>query len=85
MNVNLHIERLVLLGMPLAPGGGAQARAAVAAELARLLASGGLSDALRPGGALGRVRTSRLVGASDGTPAQLGEWTAGAIYGVIGS
>jgi hypothetical protein len=84
MNINLHIERLVLDGISLAPGGRPLLQAAVEAELIRLLASSGLSDALRSGGALYNVRTAGIQLASDGSPAQLGEQIAGAVYGGIG-
>ncbi len=84
MNVNLHIERLVLDGVPLAPGGRPLLQAAVEAELTRLLASGGLSDALQSGGALYNVRTAGIQLANDQSPAGLGEQIAGAVYGGIG-
>jgi hypothetical protein len=84
MNINLHIERLVLDGVPLAPGGRVLLQAAVEAELTRLLASGGLSDALQSGGALYNVKTTGIQLGSDGSPARLGEQIAGAVYGGIG-
>jgi hypothetical protein len=84
MNINLHIERLVMDGVPLAPGGCVLLQAAVEAELTRLLASGGLSDALQLGGAIYNLRTAGIQLGSDGSPAGLGEQIAGAVYGGIG-
>jgi hypothetical protein len=84
MNINLHIERLVLDGVPLAHGGRPLLQAAVEAELTRLLASGDLSDALQSGGALYNVRTGGIQLANGGSPAQLGEQIARAVYGEIG-
>lgn len=84
MNISLHIERLVLDGIPLGPGQGPLLQAAVEAELTRLLANGGLSDALQSGGALYNVRTAGIQLADGGSPAQLGEQIAGAVYGGIG-
>jgi hypothetical protein len=84
MNINLHIERLVLDGIPLGPGQGPLLQAAVEAELTRLLANRGLSDALQSGGALYNVRTTGIQLANDGNPARLGEQIAGAVYEGIG-
>jgi hypothetical protein len=84
MNINLHIERLVLDGIPLGPGQRPLLQAAMEAELTRLLASGGLSDALQSGGTLFSVRTAGIQLTNNGNPAQLGEQIAGAVYGGIG-
>ena len=85
MNINLHIDRLVLDGISLSPGDRPLLQAAVEGELTRLLASGdGLSDALQSGGALYNVRTTGIQLANDGNPARLGAQIAGAVYGGIG-
>jgi len=83
MNINLHIERLVLDGISLSPIEHPLLHAAVEAELTRLLASGSLSDALKSGGALYRVRAADIQLANEGNPARLGEQIAGAVYGGI--
>lgn len=84
MNINLHIERLVLDGVPLAPSGRPLLQAAVETELTRLLASGGLSDALQSGGALYNVRTAGIQLTGDAGPARLGQQIAQSVYGGIG-
>lgn len=84
MNINLHIERLVLDGIPLAPGERPLLQAAVEAKLARLLASNGLSDTLQSGGALYNVRTTGIQLTNAEGPARLGEQIAGAVYGGLG-
>jgi hypothetical protein len=84
MNINLQIERLVLDGISLLPSERPLLQAAVETELMRLLASGGLNDALRSGGALYSVRAAGIQLANDGNTAQLGEQIAGAVYGGIG-
>lgn len=84
MDINLHIERLVLDDISLSPGERPLLQAVVEAELTRLLASGGLSDALQSGGALYNVRATGIQLADGGSPAQLGEQIAGAVYGGIG-
>ena len=84
MNINLHIERLVLDGVPVARGGEPLVRAAVEAELARLLAADGLAPSLLAGAALPHLRGGelQLAGASDSN--QLGRQIARAVYGGIG-
>lgn len=84
MNINLHIERLIMEGVPLATVERPLLQAAVETELTRLLASGGLHDALQTGGAFYNVRTTSIQVASNSSPAQLGEQIAGAVYGGIG-
>ena len=85
MNVNLHIERLVLDGIPLGPGQRPQIQAAVEAEVTRLLANGGLRDVLQSSNALYNVRTAGLRLAHDVSPARLGEQIAGAVFGGLGN
>lgn len=55
MNVRVHIERLVLDGLPLASGDAGRLRAAVERELSQQLAQGGLAAELLSGGALPEV------------------------------
>jgi len=91
MNIQLHIERLILDGVALQNGQGAQLQAAVEAELARLLLAGGLNAELRAGGALPWLRGGdiQLTGdgsrASDSMPAQLGQQIAQAVHRGIGA
>lgn len=84
MNINLHIERLVLDGIPLSPGERPLLQAAVEAELTRLLTSGSLSDVLQSGGALYNVRTAGIQLVSNKNAARLGDQIAGAVYEGIG-
>jgi hypothetical protein len=85
MNVRLHIERLILDGISLLPGEGPLLQAAMESELQRLLANGGLCDALQSGGALYHVRTDGIQLANDGGATQLGQQIAGAVYGGLGN
>ena len=84
MNVNLHIERLVLDGLNIGPGQGDQVKVAVEAELTRLLANNSRSYALRSGGALYRGRADGIEVVNNESPARLGERIAGAVYGGLG-
>jgi hypothetical protein len=57
MNIELHIERLVVEGIPIAPGERTLLHATINAELERLLRAEGLpGDRPRPG-AVARVQT----------------------------
>ena len=84
MNINLHIERLILDGVDIAPGQRPLMQAAVEAELTRLLTVGGLSPALTRGGALHRVSVNAIQLTSGAGPADLGRQIAGSVYGGIG-
>lgn len=81
MNINLHIERLVLNGLPIAHHDGPLVQAAVEAELSRLLTAQGLSPTLSNGGAMPAVRGDSIQLARESSPAQLGMQIAQAVYG----
>jgi hypothetical protein len=84
MNIRLHIERLVLDGLPVTSGQGAQVKAAVEAELGRLLSEGGVSHELVSGGALPRVAAPALHAPSGASPAQLGTQIAQSVFAGVG-
>jgi hypothetical protein len=81
MKINLHIERLVLDGLSLAPGQGDIVRAAVESELARLLGEGGMAPAAQEGIALPGLRVSAINLSADSGPAQIGQQIAQSVYG----
>jgi hypothetical protein len=60
MNINLHIERLVLEGLPVAPSQSALVQSLVERELARLLAQKGVSEQLQSGTSLQSVRAGDI-------------------------
>lgn len=85
MKIELHIERLILDGLPVTRLQGPQVRAAIEHELARLLAAhGGLSVELSGGGAVPRVRAASIQIAQDSQPTQLGRHIARAVHAGIG-
>jgi hypothetical protein len=84
MNVSLHIERLILDGVNIAPGQRHLLHASVQTELARLLNEGGLAAQLTHGGALPQVASPAIQLNSGHGPAELGRQIAGAVYGGIG-
>ena len=84
MNITLHIEHLILEGLPVTGGQGALVQGAVEQELARLLTTHGLWDALRTGGAVPQVRGRDLEIGTGNPPARLGQQIAQSVYGGIG-
>lgn len=83
MNVNLHIERLILDGLPIESRHGSTLQASIETELGRLLAQGDLTSNWK-GGAVPTLRADAIQLASPSTPVQLGRQIAGSIYGSIG-
>lgn len=84
MNINLHIERLILDGVVIEPGRRGLLQATLEAELTRLLSAGGLSPDLTGGVALARVSARAIQLNTDVEAAELGRQLAGSIYGGIG-
>lgn len=84
MNVNLHIERLLLDGELLEASQAPQLKAAVEQELARLLGEGGVAPRLDAGATLARVEAGPVNWMQGADPARLGAQLAGALYGGLG-
>jgi hypothetical protein len=84
MTINLHIERLVLDGMP-AMADTRAVRSALRSELVRLLQIGGLSDEIRIGGALPHLRSDPIYVQPAAPPQRFAEQVAGAVHGAIGA
>jgi len=83
MNINLHIERLILDGLPIETSQRRVVQAAVESELSRLLTAGGISASLQSGGAMPSVRADALQLNADSNPKQIGQRIAQSIYGGI--
>lgn len=85
MRIALHIERLVLDGLPATGADGASLRAAVEAELARLLATDGMRRDLAAGGAVARLPAPQIsIGPGD-RPDAVGRAVARSVHAGIGS
>lgn len=78
MNINLHIEQLVLDGLPLMPGQGPAVQAALEAELSRLLAERGMGNL--SGGAVPQLSVPSIQLSPAGPPAQWGRQIARTLY-----
>lgn len=82
MNINLHIERLVLDGVNIAPGQRHLLQASVITELTQLLNNGGLANIFVESVALPRLSTNSIQ-LTDNKPKQLGQQIAQSVYGGI--
>jgi hypothetical protein len=79
MNITIHIERLVLEGVPMDNGQRGALQAAIEDELVKQLATAEFAPGLLAGGALAYVRGGDMPLARDMQPPQLGQHIAQAI------
>ncbi len=84
MKIQVHIERLVLEGLPVTSREGPRVQAAVEAELGRLLGATGLRGELRSGGALPALSGHPLRLMRSQHPSLLGQQIARSVHGGIG-
>jgi hypothetical protein len=84
MSINVHIERLVLEGIDLAPTDRARLGAAAQAELTRLLRRHGLDAHIAAGGNLRRLPGGSIDLAPGAVQIGLGAQIAGAIFDGLG-
>jgi hypothetical protein len=84
VKINIQIERLVLDGLPVEHRQRLLVKAAVEAELGRLLAADGLTDSLMSGGAVPSTRAPGFRLASESSPTELGQQIGRAVHGGIG-
>jgi hypothetical protein len=84
MSIHLHIERLVLEGVPLERRHGPLLQAAVERELARLLRDDGPTLGLGDGGSIAAVDGGSIRLAQSVDAGGLGEQIAMAVYGGFG-
>lgn len=82
-SIELHIEELVLHGLPLTRGQGPVVQAAVEAELARLLAEQGLNRSSAE--ATAHLSAGSIQLTKNNKPAHLGHQIAQAVYGSLTS
>lgn len=83
MNIKVHIDRLILAGLPVSATEGKVVRHAVESELARLLTSGGVSESLHAG-PIPLIRANGFQYSPQAAPEQLGRQIAHSLSGGIG-
>jgi hypothetical protein len=81
MRINVHIERLVLDGLPLDQRSSPQIQAAVQAKLVELLVAGGVSESLQNLGVVHSIRAPGISLYVKELPASIGSSIANAIHG----
>ena len=84
MNINLHIERLVLDGFPLSSAQGMNVRREIERELSRLLAESSLPAQWHDGGAVREVPTQHFTPAAGERADGIGRDIAHSIYLGVG-
>lgn len=85
MNINLHIERLLLDGVHIAPNQRHLLQASIEAELTRLLTQGGVAASMNQGLAVPKISAANLQLTSRTNPTQLGQQIAASVYSGIGN
>jgi len=84
-DVELHIERLILDGVPIGSGDAAIVQSVVEAELARLISAEGLSSSVLSGGAHSVLRGSTVRASAATGPREWGTQIARAVHSGLGS
>jgi hypothetical protein len=80
MNVNLHIDRLVLEGLAVGPGQKRSLQTALQAELANLIAESGLTPSLSGGGAIPETSVPTIHFTDGHNPTHLGTQIARSVH-----
>ncbi|SRR6266571_5799447 len=85
MNITVHIERLILDGLPVSSRDAPVVQAAVQAELLLLLSQGGIAPSLRGGADLHYLCVDCLSLRHDARPVAIGRQIASAVHRSIGN
>ena len=81
VNINLHIERLILDGISVEPHKRPVLKATLESELGRLLVQHGIAAGLQSGGAFNAIRTDSIDVGEKNEPSHLGQQIARSVYG----
>jgi hypothetical protein len=84
MKINVHIERLILDGLPIERRDGAIVQAAVEAELTQLFNSGQLSPALLASSMVPGLRAAAIELKETVSPTDLGQQIAQTVHSSLG-
>jgi hypothetical protein len=85
MNIELHIERLILDGLQVERGERGDLQASVEAEFSRLLTSGGLRSELLSGARMRSLSAGEIQLTNHTSPAHLGTDIAKAVHAGVGT
>jgi hypothetical protein len=84
MRIDVHIERLVLEGLPVTSVDGPRVRAAMEGEIGRLLGATGLSRSFATGGAVPHIKAPNISLSSRERPDAIGRAVARSVQRGIG-
>jgi hypothetical protein len=85
VNINLHIDRLILEGLGVEPGQKRILQTAVQTELAQLFAASGVSPALSQGGAIRETAGPTIQLMDQNNPGHIGSQIARSVHqGIVG-
>lgn len=84
LKINLHIERMVLDGLPIETGERQLLQESVKSELTRMLMKNGLSSHLTDSKVLARISAKQMQLGSDDDTTRIGRKIAQSVYGGIG-
>ena len=84
MNIRLHIDELVLEGLPVSQRQGELVMAAVQQELGRLLSSEGMNSQWTSGAAVHAMQGTAIRARDARSPVRLGEQIAGSVVAGMG-
>ena len=84
MRIDVHIERLILDGLPLRCSQTSLVQASLEQELARLLRGSEVNSELLADGAVPHLPATSIQFTKDAPPARLGQQIASAVHGRIG-
>jgi len=81
MNINFHIERLVLDGISVESHQRHILKATLETELGRLLAQHGIASGIQSGGTFNTIRTDSIDVGEKNEPSHLGQQIARSVHG----
>jgi hypothetical protein len=81
MRINLHIERIVVDGLPVDRRGAEAMRQALQGELTRLFTDEGIPPSLHADTALNALRTPSIAFTKNTTPVAIGQQIANSVHG----
>jgi len=84
MKIKVHIERVVLRGLPVTRSDGARIQATIETELTRMLAADGLPHHLRSGGAVQRLKAPQFHFVATDGAAKIGRSIARSLHEGLG-
>jgi hypothetical protein len=84
MKIYLHIERLVLDGVPISGAERPLFQTAMEGELEQLLLAGGLAEGLRTNAALLHLRAGSVYIGKESSPKKIGTDVANAVHQALG-